>query len=232
MEEHHASPWLFVANAGFVALLLVLASLAGSRRMEKIPRRFWQNVAEQVVESFRYFAVNVIGPGGEKHAPFLGTLFLFILVSNLIGLVPILSKAAPTANLNTTIALALVTFLYVQWQGIRANGFLGYLKHFTMGTHWALWPLMVPLEIIGELAKPLSLAARLYGNMYGKEQVIIVLVGLAASLLPIWLPIPFQLPILVFGVFVGFVQALVFTLLAGIYINLMTQHEHEEEHAH
>ncbi|MDW8105512.1 MAG: F0F1 ATP synthase subunit A, partial [Armatimonadota bacterium] len=231
MEEHHASPWLFVANAGFVALLLVLASLAGTRRMERIPRRFWQNVAEQTVESFRYFAVNVIGPGGEKHAPFLGTLFLFILTSNLIGLVPVFSKAAPTANLNTTIALALVTFLYVQWQGIRANGFLGYLKHFTMGTHPALWVLMVPLEIIGELAKPLSLAVRLYGNMYGKEQVIIVLVGLAASLLPIWLPIPFQFPILVFGVFVGFVQALVFTLLAGIYINLMTQHEHEEEHA-
>ncbi|GIV15270.1 MAG: hypothetical protein KatS3mg022_0705 [Armatimonadota bacterium] len=230
MEEHHASPWLFVANAGFVAVLILLAAIAGTRRMEKIPRRFWQNVAEQTVESFRFFAASVIGHGGEKHAPFLGTLFIFILVSNLIGLVPILSKAAPTANLNTTIALALITFLYVQWQGIRANGVVGYLKHFTMGTHWALWPLMVPLEIIGELAKPLSLAVRLYGNMYGKEQVIIVLVGLAASLLPIWLPVPFQFPILVFGVFVGFVQALVFTLLAGIYIALMTQHE--EEHAH
>jgi F-type H+-transporting ATPase subunit a len=198
--------------------------------MEKVPRSFWQNVAEQTVESFRYFAINVIGPGGERHAPFLGTLFVFILFSNLIGLIPVLSKAAPTATLNTTIALALVTFLYVQWQGIRANGVLGYLKHFTMGTHPLLWPLMVPLEIIGELAKPLSLAVRLYGNMYGKEQVIVVLVGLAASFLPIWFPIPFQFPILVFGVFVGFVQALVFTLLAGIYISLMTQHD--EEHAH
>jgi F-type H+-transporting ATPase subunit a len=230
LEGHHASPWLFVANAGFVAVLLLLAAIAGTRRMEKIPRRFWQNVAEQTVESFRHFAVNVIGHGGEKHVPFLGTLFIFILASNLIGLVPVFSVAAPTANLNTTIALALITFFYVQWQGIRANGVLGYLKHFTMGTHPLLWPLMVPLEIISELAKPLSLAIRLYGNMYGKEQVIIVLVGLAASLLPIWLPIPFQFPILVFGVFVGFVQALVFTLLAGIYIALMTQHE--EEHAH
>ncbi|MGC8783856.1 MAG: F0F1 ATP synthase subunit A [Armatimonadota bacterium] len=230
MEAHHVSPWLFVANAGFVAVLLLLAAIAGTRRMEKVPRSFWQNVAEQTVESFRYFAVNVIGPGGEKHTPFLGTLFLFILASNLIGLVPFFSIAAPTANLNTTIALALVTFFYVQWQGIRANGVLGYLKHFTMDTHPLLWPLMVPLEVISELAKPLSLAIRLYGNMYGKEQVIIVLVGLAASLLPIWFPIPFQFPILVFGVFVGFVQALVFTLLAGIYIALMTQHE--EEHAH
>ena len=219
-----------MANAGFVAGLLLLAAWSATRRMEKVPRSFWQNVAEQTVESFRYFAVSVIGPGGERHAPFLGTLFVFILFSNLIGLVPIFSKAAPTATLNTTIALALVTFLYVQWQGIRANGLLGYLKHFTMGTHPLLWPLMVPLEIIGELAKPLSLAVRLYGNMYGKEQVIIVLVGLAAALLPIWFPIPFQFPILVFGVFVGFVQALVFTLLAGIYISLMTQHE--EEHAH
>ena len=230
MEGHHASPWLFVANAGLVAILLLLAAIASTRRMEKVPRSFWQNVAEQTVESFRYFAINVIGPGGERHAPFLGTLFVFILFSNLIGLIPVLSKAAPTATLNTTIALALVTFLYVQWQGIRANGVLGYLKHFTMGTHPLLWPLMVPLEIIGELAKPLSLAVRLYGNMYGKEQVIVVLVGLAASLLPIWFPIPFQFPILVFGVFVGFVQALVFTLLAGIYIALMTQHD--EEHAH
>lgn len=198
--------------------------------MEKVPRSFWQNVAEQTVESFRNFAVSIAGVGGERHAPFLGTLFIFIVISNLIGLVPVFNKAAPTANLNTTIALALVTFLYVQWQGVRSNGLLGYLKHFTMGTHWAMWPLMVPLEIIGELAKPLSLAMRLYGNMYGKEQVIIVLVGLAASLLPIWMPIPFQFPILVFGVFVGFVQALVFTLLAGIYIALMTQHN--EQHAH
>ncbi len=230
MEGHHASPWLFAANAGLVSVLLMLAAIAGTRRMQRVPGTFWQNVAEQTVESFRYFAVNVIGYGGEKHAPFLGTLFVFILASNLIGLVPVFSKAAPTASLNTTIALAIITFLYVQWQGIRANGFVGYLKHFTMGTHWALWPLMVPLEIISELAKPLSLAIRLYGNMYGKEQVILVLVGLAAALLPIWFPIPFQFPILVFGVFVGFVQALVFTLLAGIYISLMTQHD--EEHAH
>lgn len=229
MEAHHVSPWVVVANAGFVSVLVLLAAMAGTRRMEKVPRSFWQNVMEQAAESFRAFSVNIIGHGGERHVPFLGTLFIFILTANLAGLVPVFSKAAPTANLNTTIALALVTFLYVQWQGIRANGVLGYLKHFTMGTHWALWPLMVPLEIIGEIAKPLSLAVRLYGNMYGKEQVILVLVGLA-TLLPIWLPIPFQFPILVFGVFVGFVQALVFTLLAGIYIALMTQHD--EEHAH
>jgi len=230
LEGHHASPWLFVANAGFVAVLLLLAARAGPRRLEKVPRGFWEDVAEQEGGACRFFAGDGGGAGGGEHAPFVGALFLFILTSNLIGLVPVFSKAAPTATLNTTIALAVITFFYVQWQGIRANGVVGYLKHFTMGTHPLLWPLMVPLEIISELAKPLSLAIRLYGNMYGKEQVIIVLVGLAASLLPIWLPIPFQFPILVFGVFVGFVQALVFTLLAGIYIALMTQHE--EEHAH
>ena len=130
----------------------------------------------------------IIGPGGERHTPFIATLFLFILLNNLIGMVP--GALAPTSSLNTTIALALITFAYVQIEGVRAHGVVGRLKHF-MGPTPALAPLMFPIEIIGELARPLSLSIRLFGNIFGEEQVIFILAGLAYFILGFF-PIPYQ----------------------------------------
>jgi F-type H+-transporting ATPase subunit a len=156
-------------------------------------------------------------------------VFTFVLVSNLMGVLPtVIGKShsgllhlipAPTSNLSMTLALALVVFIVVQMVGIRENGLGGYLKHFA-GPIPALSPLMFPLEIIGALAKPLSLSIRLFGNVFGEETVIAVLVGLAVASLPAFFPIPFQFPMLAFGVFGSLVQAGVFTILTCAYISL------------
>ena len=222
--EHHISPWIFAAYSLVTAILLLSFAAAVARQRQRVPVGFWQNAGEQIVESFRFMAGNILGPAGEKHFAFLGTVFLFILISNMSGLIPVIGKSS-TANLNTTVAVALVVFVYVQIVGIRENGLLGYLKHFTAGTPPAMWVLMVPLEIIGELAKPVSLSFRLYGNMYGDEMVVGTLAMLAVSVLPIWLPVPFQFPMMLFGLFAGFVQALVFTTLTAIYISLVSRHD-------
>lgn len=223
---HHVSPWVMVAYAGISALLLLLMARAGTRNMQRVPTGFWQNMTELLTEAFRSYSSNILGAAGEKHFPFLATLFMFILVNNWMGLFPVIGKTA-TSNLNITIALAIITFFYVQYVGIKENGLKNYCKHFTGGAPWWLTWLMVPLEIIGTLAKPLSLAIRLYGNMMGDETSIAMLTLLAATILPIFVPIPIQFPMLLFGMFTGFVQALVFITLAAIYISLVLPHGEE-----
>lgn len=227
--EHHVWPYWYVIFSGLAIVLLVGLAAAATRRRQRIPD-WLQNAAEQVYESFEAMTVGIIGEKGRKYTPFIGTLFLYILVCNLLGLVP--GMIAPTASLNTTLALAILVFLYVQYEGIRANGLIGYLKHFAGGGEVPLFmaPLMFVIELIGEFAKPFSLAVRLYGNMFGKEQVILALIGLVVPLLRtrVPIPVPLQFPILIFGVFVSVVQAFVFALLACIYLSLMTEHAHPE----
>ena len=225
MEAHEVSPWVMAAYAGISALILLLITRAATRRMQRVPTTFSQNLMELITEALRSYSSSILGSAGEKHFPFLATLFMFILVTNWMGLIPVVGKSA-TSNLNITISLALVTFCYVQYSGIKENGIINYLKHFTGGTPGILAILMVPLEIIGELAKPVSLSLRLFGNMMGDETTVAMLAALGASLaikgIPI--PIPIQFPMLLFGMFTGFVQALVFTTLAAIYISLVQPH--------
>ncbi|HOJ22476.1 MAG TPA: F0F1 ATP synthase subunit A [Armatimonadota bacterium] len=213
--ESHFAPWVILLWSGVIIAFLGTISYLGTRKMRPVPGRL-QNALEYIVSTLNEFIKGIIGPEGEKHTPFVGTLFLFILFNNLIGLVP--GAMAPTSSLNTTVALALITFFYVQYHGIRAHGLVGRLKHLA-GPIPAMAPLMLPIEIIGELARPLSLSMRLFGNIFGEEQVIVILAGLAYYVLP-FVPIPYQLPMMVFGLFTGFVQALVFTMLACVYISL------------
>lgn len=229
--KHH-SPWHFTAAGGVVALLLIVLSLLATRNLKKAGMGRLQAFMELVVEGLTNFTRTAIGPGGEKYAPLVGTIFLFVLCSNLFGMLPLPGLAvAPTANLSMTIALALVVFFTVQGVGIRTNGVGGHLKHLA-GPIPALSWFMFPIEVIGEIARPVSLSIRLFGNIFGEETVIAILIGLAASTLPIFLPIPFQLPILLFGVLTSAVQALVFSLLTCVYITLARgEHAaHGEEH--
>ena len=214
MEEHVAW-WVYLLWSSVVIGLLAGVSFVGTRNLQPVPGRL-QSALEWVVERLDAFVVGIIGPGGERYTPFVGTLFLFILLNNLIGMVP--GAVAPTSSLNTTVALALVTFFYVQYQGIRAHGVWGRLKHLA-GPIPALAPLMIPLEIIGELSRPLSLSIRLFGNILGEETVIIILAGLAYLVAGVF-PIPYQFPMLIFGLFTSFVQALVFSILACVYLSL------------
>jgi F-type H+-transporting ATPase subunit a len=228
--EHHPAPVVFTVFAGIAGAVLVIFALLATRNMQKRPGRL-QNLAELIYEGFEGLVVGIVGEHGRKYVPLVGTLFLYILICNLFGLLPA-PFVAPTASLNTTVALALLVFLYVQFEGIRTNGIRGYLGHFAGAGKVPLFiaPLLFLVELIGELAKPFSLAVRLYANMFGKEQVVMALiVSLAFPALKYYIPLPVQFPILILGVLVSVVQAFVFSLLTTIYLGLMT--EHAQEHA-
>lgn len=220
-------PTLLAANGIIVSLILIAFAVAATRKMAAIPRGV-QNVGEFIVETMINFTRGIIGPGGEKYVPLVGTLFFFIYFSNLIGLIP--GFHSPTANLSTTLALGLIVFFYVQYVGIRSNGLVGYVKHF-MGPLPALSPLLFPVEVISELVKPFTLAMRLFGNIFGEDTVIVVLASLAIALLPkpVNMIVPLQFPILILALLTTFVQALVFTLLTCIYISLQSHHDSEHE---
>jgi F-type H+-transporting ATPase subunit a len=216
-----------------VALLTIIARLA-SRKPKLIPSGL-QNVTEMVVEQLEKFIVGVIGPQGRRFVPFLGTLFLYILFMNFAGLVPFLK--ASTSSVNQTIALALCVFIYVQFTAIRMNGIRGYVDHL-MGSPrsplmWAFVPLLFPIHVIGELAKPLSLSLRLFGNVTGEDILILIFVGLGVAVmgfshLPVGIPL--QLPFIFLAILTSFIQALVFMLLSTIYFAMMLPHEEGEHH--
>lgn len=216
--------WMPV-QAAWSLLVIVLISIVcylGTRRMQRLPRGL-QNALEMAVQAIEGFAQGLIGPQGRAFAPFLGTLFIYISVMNLIGLVP--GFSSPTSNLNITLAMGLVVFCMVQYHGLRQNGFR-YCLHF-IGEPWWLFPIMLPLHIISELVRPLTLALRLRGNVGGEDVAIFSFIMLAASL-PIyarWLPL--QLPLMVLALLTSLVQALIFILLASVYLSLASEeHEH------
>lgn len=230
----HIPPPVFSVLSGIAALALLLFALTATRNMQRRPGRL-QNLAEIIYEFFDNLAVSIVGEHGRKYVPLAGTVFLFILFCNLMGLIP--PGIAPTASLNTTIALALIVIVYVQYEGVRARGLGGYLKHFA---RWGevpilLSPLMFVIEIVSELAKPVSLSIRLYANMFGKEQVTMALItALAVPIFKaIYAPLPLQFPVMMLGLLVAFVQAFVFSILTLIYLALATEHHDDHaEHAH
>lgn len=189
-----------------VIIALVVMVLLGTRRMQMVPRG-WQNVWEWVYEVFRGFAVSVMGPGGERHVTLLGTSFIYIFLMNLLGIIP--GFMSPTSSLNMTAALALVIFGMTHYYGVRAHGWR-YLMHFAN-----------PLHIISEIAKPVSLSLRLFGNIFGEETVVRELTRLADQIMhAIYIPVPFHLVMVAFAIFGAFIQALIFTMLSAVYISL------------
>lgn len=204
-------------------LLVVLASLA-TRRLERVPRGL-QNVFEWAVGLLRGLVHGFIpGKQGDRFVPYLGSLFLFIFTLNVMGIFP-LSRAA-TMTLSTTFALGLTTFIMVQAFAIAEVGVGSYLKHFMGDVLW-LAPLMLAVELVGEFIKPMSLSLRLYGNIYGEDNVIEQLMTLGG-----WIPV--QLPMLAFAIFTSFLQAFIFTTLSTIYIASKVVHEggHGDDHGH
>ena len=211
-----------------IVVLSLLAILA-TRRMEQIPAGL-QNAAEWIYSALHGFMRNIMGEKAAKFTPIIGTFFIFILILNLFGVIP--GLISPTANINTTIALAITAFFIVQYYGIRESGFINYVKHFLGEPIW-LAPLMLPLHVIGELARPLSLSIRLFGNIFGEDMVIAILILIVTKILVIGhvvIPLPLQFPMLLFAVFTSFVQSLVFAMLVSIYIAVALG-DHEE-HAH
>ena len=225
--KHILPGWLpeMVPVTWLVIIILCGGAIIATRRLSlRNPGRF-QSFLEFVVTALDGFVRNIVGGEARTLTPIVGTFFLYILTLNLIGLIPGLKT--PTADTNTTVAFALIAFVIVQYYSISRQGVFGYLKHF-WGEPWWLGGLMFPLHIIGELARPLSLSIRLFGNIFGEETVVAVLVLIVTSVLGKFL-IPIQFPMVLFAIFGGFVQALVFSMLVSIYIAIGVA-QHEEHH--
>jgi len=198
VPDHITHTWLIMA-------MLALCGFLATRGLAVYPGRF-QNVMEVIVGALESLLIDTMGEKGKRFFPLIATLGLFILVSNLLGLVP--GFISPTSNLNMTIAMALVVFVLTHIVGVQVQG-LKYFKQF-LGPVWWLIPLMLPIELISHLSRPLSLSVRLFGNIEGGHIVLIVLLILVPILIP--------LPILILKVLISFIQTLVFMLLSMMYI--------------
>lgn len=223
---HH---WEAIFFSLFAAILIALFFYLSSKKPQLIPSGA-QNFVEFIVESVRDMAVSIIGPTGVKYVPLLGTLFVYIFVMNMMGKVPFLKS--PSSNINVTVGLALVVFCFVQYLNIKHMGFFGFIHHMAGSPkslmQWLLVPLMLPLEIITQLSRPITLAFRLFGNVLGEDILIGAFAVFGLSLLadfnsPVGFPL--QIPFMFLGILTGTMQALVFTLLSTVYI-LLSMPEH------
>ena len=208
----HARP--HVIYTWLVMAILIVFGFLATRSISIIPQKL-QNAFEMIISGIEEFMVGVTGEEGRWLFPLAGTIFLFIAVSNLIGLIP--GFLPPTANLNTTLACALIVFVFTHVIGLKYHG-AGYIKHF-LGPVWLLMPLVFVIEVIGHLARVLSLSLRLFGNMMGHELVLTILFLLAGAFFA-------PLPIMAMGIFVALVQAFVFFLLSVMYFTGAMEHAH------
>ena len=197
-----------------VILLMVYFLIVRTRLSVEKPGGI-QHLAEMFNEFIGGQTEEVVGHHGQRFIPFLSAVFLFILFSNLLGLIP--GFKSPTAEVYVPLGCAVVAFVYYNFHGVREQGPIGYAKHF-LGPVWWLAPLMIPLEIISHLARVMSLTVRLFANMFAGDLVTLVFF----SLIPLGIPVIFLL--LHFGV--SLLQAYIFTLLTTIYLAGAVAHEH------
>jgi F-type H+-transporting ATPase subunit a len=211
-----ARPWANFVTMQIlvVAILMVLFALLRPRLSADRPGKL-QHIFETIYAFLRGESEDQIGHAGPKYLAYLGTVFLFILFANLIGVIP--GFESPTMSPSVPLGCALATFLYYNLMGLREQGVGKYLAHFA-GPMPLLAPLMIPIELISHCARPLSLTIRLFANMYAGEQVTLVFLSLTY----------FLVPALFMGlhVFVSFLQAYIFTLLTMMYVAGAVAHEH------
>jgi F-type H+-transporting ATPase subunit a len=203
--EHFAENHKQVIYSWFIMLLLIVGGFLMTRKIKMVPGK-GQNLVELIVGGLEDFTVGITGPEGKAFFPYIATIFLYILFSNMIGLVP--GFFSPTADFNTTLSMAICTFVLTHAIGIKYHG-VKYVKHF-LGPIPLLAPFMLIIELIGHVARVMSLSIRLLGNIAGKETVLGILFVLAGLYLA-------PLPILCLGVLVSLIQALVFALLSIVY---------------
>ena len=212
--KDHDHPWenWFVMELLVFAIIVTLVAIFRTSLSVERPGKL-QHLFEVMFGFLKNTADEVGIHHSERYVPYFGTMFTFILCMNLIGIIP--SFEAPTMTASVTCGLALCTLLYFNYMGLREQG-VGYLKHF-LGPVWWLIPLMIPIEIMGLFAKPLSLTIRLYANMFAGEQVTVQFIKLTYFVIPVIF--------MALHVFVSFLQAYIFTLLSMIYVSGATTHE-------
>ena len=219
------------------ALLLCVVAISAVRRNRRseVPSGFG-NLMEVFVQFMRdEIVIPNMGSGGMRYMPYLLTTFFFILIMNLVGLIPY--GATATGNVNVTAGLAIVAFIMIQVSAIRSQGLGHYFAHLTGGVHWALWVIMIPIEIIGLFTKPFALCIRLFANMTAGHVVIASLFGLIFMYKSFVLapgPVAFAVGINMLEIFIAFLQAYVFTMLTALFMGLgmLAEHEAHEEHSH
>ncbi|MDR1577194.1 MAG: F0F1 ATP synthase subunit A [Deltaproteobacteria bacterium] len=211
---HFAHAYPHVIYTWFFALVLITVGRLATRNVTMIPGNL-QNFFETIVEALGNFQDSIMGRHGRPFFPLIATLIMFVFVCNFNGLVP--GSFAPTSNINTTLSLALIIVFTTHLTGVREHGFK-YIKHF-LGPSPLVAPLMLPVEIISHLARVLSLSLRLFGNIMGEDLVVAILFMLGGQF---FLP----LPMMGLGLFTGFLQAFIITLLAMVYITEALEHSH------
>lgn len=217
-----AIPWYTVMFVIACLLTVFVIWMFKGKLSEDDPTK-GQLTLESAFLALKDLVVQVIGEHGYKYFPIVATFAILILISNLMGLFPLFMS--PTAHINVTFALGLISFIYYNYVGIKENGIIGHLAHFA-GPIWWIAPLIFLIELFSNLIRPLTLGLRLFANMFADEQLTSIVAGLYPPYTQILLPIV----LLPLGVFVAFVQTLVFTLLSMIYISEVSHppHEHDE----
>ena len=205
----------YVAMQILVVLLLMLLFAFVRARLSVESPGVWQHIVETLRDFLQDMSREIIGSHSEGYTPFMLCLFLFILISNLLGLIP--TFETPTATPSVPFGCAILTFGYYNLQGVLKQGLLRYLWHFTGPIWWLSW-LMLPIEIISHLARLLSLTVRLWANMFAGELVTLVFF----SMIPIALPVIFN----ALHILVAVLQAYVFVLLTAIYLSGAVATEH------
>ena len=203
-----------VIYSWLVMLVLIVLGAIAAKGISLIPGK-GQNFFEIVIGGIEDFMVDITGDEGRWLLPIVATIFIYIFICNLIGLIP--GFFPPTAKLETTLGCALVVVVFTHLIGVKYHG-VGYIKHF-LGPVWWMIPIILPIEIIGHLARILSLSFRLFGNMAGHELVLLLLFFLAGAFFA-------PLPIMAMGIFVSLVQAFVFFLLSIMYFTGAMEHAH------
>ncbi|RXK87745.1 F0F1 ATP synthase subunit A [Chlorobaculum sp. 24CR] len=211
-------------------LLIIIASAAGAAAKKMSAKDAPKGVANLLESLVDFIANDVarpnIGHGYERFMPYLLSVFFFILLCNLLGLIPY--SATATGNINVTLTLSIFTFIVTQFSAFKAQGVKGYLQHLTAGTHWALWIIMVPIEVLGQFTKPFALTIRLFANMTAGHIIILSLFFISfilkSYIVAVAVSIPFAIFIYLLELFVAFLQAYVFTMLSALFIGLATAH--------
>jgi F-type H+-transporting ATPase subunit a len=224
-DPAHVIPDYLAIIIVIVAGLTVLSLVVRSRLSVENPGKL-QIVFEDAMTGLHGMLDDWVGPKGRRYVPLVGTLAIFIWISNMAGMVP--GLMAPTSNLNVTLGCAITVFVYYHYQGVKEQGLGKYLLHFAMppGSPAVMAPLMFVLEIISHFARVLSLSIRLFGNIFGEELVILIL----ASIIPFFVP----LPMMFLGLLTGTLQAAIFAILTMVYIGgaVASEHDHEDAHGH
>ncbi|MFA6788709.1 MAG: F0F1 ATP synthase subunit A [Arcobacteraceae bacterium] len=214
----HGQEWIILSHFILVIAIVFMVSRAATRKMQLVPTGS-QNVMETFIGGIIAMGADTMGEkNARRYLPLIGSLAFVIFVSNMMGVIP--GFEAPTSNINFTLSLALIVFIYYNYVGIKINGFISYFKHF-MGPMPILAPLMFPIEIISHFSRIISLSFRLFGSIRGDDMFLMVLL----MLVPWLLPLPGFFLLTAFG----FLQAFIFSILTYVYIagSVMM---HEEEH--